>query len=44
VKRQGQPVQKERAVGQSRQHVVQGIVLQLGFSLLALANVAVGET
>ena len=42
-KRLAQAVQKERAIGQSRQRVVQRIVLQLGFHPLALANIAKGR-
>ena len=41
--REVQAVEKQRPVGQSREHIVHGVVLQLGFSLLHIADVAKRE-
>ena len=41
--REGDAVLEQRAVGQAGKHVVHGVVLQPGFDLLALADVAKGE-
>ena len=43
AERQVEPVKKQRPVGQSRHHVVHGVVLQLGFGLLVIADVAEAE-